>query len=71
MSVMDINEAAIMVLRDHLGTGVYDDHFFENVEKILSIFNGEEINFPIEKKEEEPTIGVAPKKANPFKNYKI
>ena len=45
MSVMDINEAAIMVLREHLGTGVYDDHFFENVEEILSIFNGEETFF--------------------------
>lgn len=70
MSVMDINEAAIMVLREHLGTGVYDDHFFENVEEILSIFNGEETFFVEEKIEEEPTR-VAPKKANPFKNYKI
>lgn len=68
MSLLEINEAAIIVMREYLGTREYDEEFFENVEKLLSIFNGDELeDSPIEEKTER----IEPIKSNPFKNYKI
>ena len=68
MSLLEINEAAIMVLREHLDTREYDEDFFENVEKLLSIFNGENLE---DSTKEEKTERIDVLRSNPFKNYKI
>lgn len=68
MSLLEINEAAIMVLREHLDTREYDEDFFENVEKLLSIFNGENLE---DSPKEEKTERIDVLRSNPFKNYKI
>ena len=69
MSDLDINEAAIIVVREYFRTDDYDENFFQLVENVLSIFNGEEISSNEEKIEESPKRVEI--RENPFKNFKI
>ena len=69
MDSMQVNELAIMVVKEYLKTENYDEYFLALVERIYSGFNGDAYI----KADEviEPVKVVEEKKKNPFSRYKI
>ena len=69
MDSMQVNDLAIMVVKEYLKTENYDEYFLALVERIYSGFNGDvyvKSNEPVE-----PLKVVEEKKKNPFSRYKI